>query len=354
MMDLALRLAARGLGRTWPNPAVGCVIARGDIVVGRGWTQPGGRPHAETEALGRAGVAARGATAYVTLEPCAHYGKTPPCADALIEAGVARVVVATMDSNPAVDGAGLAMLRAAGIEVETGPGMAAARDLNAGFFSRVERGRPMVTLKVALTLDGRIAAETGQSQWITGAAARRRAHLLRAIHDAILVGSETALADDPMLTCRLPGLEDRSPVRVVVDRRRRLHRKLSLIESAARFPTWVFTAAGPDTSWHGEMAAAGVEVIAIDGAIDEVLSGLAERGVTRLLIEGGATIATAFVKAGSVDRLALFRAPLLFGAGGRPAVDGLGLGDIGEAPAFVRLAVETIGQDILETYRARD
>jgi diaminohydroxyphosphoribosylaminopyrimidine deaminase/5-amino-6-(5-phosphoribosylamino)uracil reductase len=365
MMELALRLAARGLGRTWPNPAVGCVIARGDIVVGRGWTQPGGRPHAETDALDRAGEAARGATAFVTLEPCAHYGKTPPCAEALIDAGIARVVVATVDSNPEVDGAGLAMLREAGIEVETGAGAAAARDLNAGFFSRVERGRPIVTLKVALTLDGRTAAETGQSKWITGAAARRRTHLLRATHDAILVGSATALADDPMLTCRLPGMADRSPVRIVLDRRRRLHRKLALIESAARIPTWIFTAAGPEAPWHAEMTAAGAEVVTMNGigdggddddraTVDWVLGAVAERGVTRVLVEGGAMVATAFLKAAAVDRLMLFRAPLLFGDGGHPAVTGLGIADIGEAPAFDRLSVETIGEDILETYRARD
>ena len=364
MMALALRLARRGLGRTWPNPAVGCVIEREGVVVGRGWTQPGGRPHAETEALDRAGPMARGATAHVTLEPCAHHGKTPPCAEALIDAGIARVVAAIEDTNPEVAGAGLAMLRDAGIEVVTGPGAAAARDLNAGFFRVIEKGRPLVMLKTALTLDGRIATETGQSQWVTGGAARRRTHLLRATHDAILVGSGTALADDPMLTCRLPGLEDRSPVRVVVDRRRRLHRKLALIESAARFPTWIFTAAGPDTGWHREMAAAGVEVLAMDRTIDgadddrvaadRVLAALAGRGITRLLIEGGAIIATGFLRAGAVDRLAVFRAPVLFGDGGRPAVAGLGLGDIGDAPAFERIFIETVGEDTLETYRARD
>ncbi len=216
-MRAALALARRGLGRVWPNPAVGCVLVRDDHVIGRGWTRAGGRPHAEAEALMRAGEAASGATAYITLEPCAHTGKTPPCAEALIGAGVKRAVIAVEDPDPRVSGKGIEMLKEAGMEVAIGIGEKEAKRLNAGFFSRITRGRPLITLKTATTLDGRIATGTGDSRWITGPGARRRGHMMRAMNDAVLTGIGTVLADDPSLTCRLPGLEDRSPVRIVVD-----------------------------------------------------------------------------------------------------------------------------------------
>src|SRR5438876_2801019 len=240
-MRAALGLACRGLGRVWPNPAVGCVIAKEGRVVGRGWTQPGGRPHAETEALARAGTAANGATAYVTLEPCCHWGRTPPCADALIAAGLSRVVVALEDPDPRVVGGGLARLRAAGIAVETGLGAADAAEINAGFLQRLRLGRPLVTLKLATSLDGRIATTSGESRWITGPAARERAHLLRATHDAILVGTDTVIADNPELTCRLPGLDAHSPVRVVIDRHLRIPLDARVFAAARQTPCWVVT-----------------------------------------------------------------------------------------------------------------
>jgi diaminohydroxyphosphoribosylaminopyrimidine deaminase / 5-amino-6-(5-phosphoribosylamino)uracil reductase len=222
-MAAALSLAARNLGQVWPNPAVGCVVVdAAGRVVGRGFTQPGGRPHAETEALAMAGERARGGTAFVTLEPCAHHGKTPPCAEALIAAGIARCIAAIEDPDPRVSGRGLAMLRQAGIAVETGPLADQARTLNAGFLTRVTAGRPFVALKLATSLDGCIATRAGESRWITGEAARAFGHRLRATHDAIAVGSGTVLADDPELTCRLAGLEHRSPVRLVFDRRGRV------------------------------------------------------------------------------------------------------------------------------------
>ena len=205
-MRAALALARRGLGSTWPNPTVGCVLVADGHVIGRGWTQPGGVPHAETVALERAGDQARGATAYISLEPCSHYGKTPPCADALVAAGISRAVLAMQDPNPDIDGRGIDKLKAAGVDVELGLMEAEARKVNAGFSLMVERGRPLVTLKTATTLDGRIAVSSGASQWITGAAARRRAHLLRSQNDAVMVGAGTAVADNPQLTCRLPGL----------------------------------------------------------------------------------------------------------------------------------------------------
>lgn len=296
-MALALRLAERGLGRTWPNPAVGCVVARDDRIVGRGWTQPGGRPHAEVEALRRAGARALGATAYVSLEPCAHYGRTPPCTMALLQAGVRRVVAAAPDPDPRVDGRGIAQLRQAGVEVETGVMQAEALALNAGFILRVRAGRPLVTLKLATSLDGRIATRTGASQWITGEVARARAHQLRATHDAILIGSGTALADDPALTCRLPGLEDRSPVRVVLDGRLRLPPTSRLAQSAREVPTWVVTRAGADPGCAAALEQQGVEVltVGVDGGgrpdVGLALAALAGRGITRVLVEGGAELA---------------------------------------------------------------
>jgi len=243
-MGVALTLARRGLGSVWPNPSVGCVLVRDARFVARGWTQPGGRPHAETEALKRAGDAARGATAYVSLEPCAHHGATPPCADALVRAGIARCVAAVEDRDPRVAGRGLAALREAGVETTLGVCGAEAEDLNAGFFMRVRHGRPLVTLKLATSLDGRIATHAGHSQWITGEGARRRTHLLRAEHDAVMVGAATALADDPLLTCRLPGAEQRSPVRIVADGRMQLPLTARLVTSAASAPTWLITLDG--------------------------------------------------------------------------------------------------------------
>src|SRR5689334_3086514 len=260
-MGAALALARRGLGNVWPNPAVGCVIINGGKIVGRGWTQPGGRPHAETEAIARAGDAARGGTAYVTLEPCAHWGKTPPCTEALIAAGVLRVVAAVEDPDPRVAGGGLARLREAGIAVECGLCADEAIEINAGFFQRVRTGRPLVTLKLATSLDGRIATASGESRWITGPAARQRTHLLRAGHDAILVGTATVLADDPQLTCRLPGLEHRSPLRVALDRDLIIPADARLVAEARQVPTWFITTPGSDPERRDSLQRVGVEII---------------------------------------------------------------------------------------------
>jgi diaminohydroxyphosphoribosylaminopyrimidine deaminase / 5-amino-6-(5-phosphoribosylamino)uracil reductase len=359
MMSAALALARRGLGNVWPNPAVGCVIVSEGRVVGRGWTQPGGRPHAETEAIARAGEAARGATAYVTLEPCSHWGRTPPCAEALIASGVSRVVAAIEDPDPRVAGGGLARLRAAGIVVETNLCADAAAEVNAGFFSRVRTGRPLVTLKLATSLDGRIATASGESRWITGPAARERTHLLRATHDAILVGTATVLADNPQLTCRLPGLDHRSPVRVALDRNLAIPPAARLVAEARTVPTWIVTAAGSDPERRETLWRAGVELIdaAPDdaGRIDlaDALLRLGERGLTRLLVEGGGRLAAALLRAGLVDRLVWLHAPLLLGGDGVPSVSALGLAALAEAPGFELLSSETVGPDLLSTYRLR-
>ena len=359
-MRAALALARRGLGTVWPNPAVGCVIVDRGRVVGRGWTQPGGRPHGETEALGRAGQAARGATAYVSLEPCCHWGRTPPCTDALIAAGIRRVVVALEDPDPRVAGEGVRRLRAAGLDVDTGLCKAEAAEINAGFFCRLRNGRPLVTLKLATSLDGRIATARGESQWITGPPARERAHALRAAHDAIMVGTGTVLADDPQLTCRLPGLAQRSPVRVVIDRHLRIPATTHLISSARAVPTWVLTLRSADVARRQALLCAGATVIDIDsgpdgnGNLAAALAALGERGITRLLVEGGGHLAAAFGRAGLIDRLVWVHAPMLIGGDGIPAIAEIGLDVLSQAPSFERRLTETVGDDVLTMFRVRE
>jgi diaminohydroxyphosphoribosylaminopyrimidine deaminase / 5-amino-6-(5-phosphoribosylamino)uracil reductase len=363
-MRAALVLARRGLGIVWPNPAVGCVIVKDGRIVGRGWTQRGGRPHAETEALVRAGAAAAGgATAYVTLEPCCPFPgrRTPPCTEALIAAGIRRVVAALEDPFPPINGGGVAALRAAGIAVEIGLCAGEAAEINAGFFTRVRLGRPLVTLKLATSLDGRIATASGESRWITGPAARGYGHLQRATHDAILVGTGTVLTDDPALTCRLPGLGNRSPVRVVLDRNLRIPPHAHVFAGAADAPTWVITAPDGDPTRLERLRAAGVEIIAVaadgDGGIDldAALAALGQRGLTRVLVEGGGRLAAALLRRGLVDRLAWLHAPLMLGSDAVPAVAALGLNALDDAPRFERVSGEPLGDagDVLSLYRAR-
>jgi diaminohydroxyphosphoribosylaminopyrimidine deaminase / 5-amino-6-(5-phosphoribosylamino)uracil reductase len=358
-MRAALVLARRGLGNVWPNPTVGCVLVADAAVIGRGWTQPGGRPHAETEALRRAGRRAQGAAAYVTLEPCSHWGETPPCAEALIAGGLSRVVVAVEDPDPRVRGRGLERLREAGIAVELGLCAAEAAEVNAGFFSRIGRSRPLVTLKLATTLDGKIAMPGGESRWITGCAARVRAHLLRARHDAVMVGIGTALADDPELTCRLPGFGGRRrALRVVVDTRLRLPPTAQLVAGAAATPSWILTAHPSDPVRRAALEDRGATVIEVAAAADGIdlataLETLAAGGVTRLLVEGGARLAASLLRARLVDRLAWFHAPRLIGGDGMPAIAALGLAELAEAPVFERSSTETIGSDVLTLFRVK-
>ena len=358
-MGLALRLAERGLGRTWPNPPVGCVVVKEGRIVGRGWTQPPPGNHAEVEALSRAGAEAIGATAYATLEPCCHYGRTPPCTMALIHADIRRVVVATTDPFPRVDGRGIDQLRQAGIQVDVGLMKAEAEALNAGFLLKVNENRPLVTLKLAASLDGKIATRQGESQWITGEQARARGHHLRATHDAIMVGSGTALADDPALTCRLPGLEGRSPVRVVLDRRCRLPLTSRLVRRADKTPVWLITSAELPDETLRHYREAGIEIIPIGlGAEDRLdltaaMQALADRGITRLLVEGGAALAASLLRAKLVDRLVWFQAPLIIGGDGRPAVENLSIDRLAATPVFERIALEVLASDTGATYTTR-
>lgn len=352
-MAAALRLAARGLGRVWPNPAVGCVIVNQERVVGRGWTQPGGRPHAETEALRRAGEAARGATAYVTFEPCAHHGQTPPCAEALVAAGIGRVVIGCPDPDPRVAGKGVAILRTAGIEVVEYVMREAAETLNQGFLTRLSADRPMVTLKIAASIDGRVATASGHSRWITDEPARRLGHLLRANHDAIAVGSGTVKADNPLLTCRLHGLEDTSPVRVVFDGQLATSPDSQLVSTSDRVPTWLVTTKAAPKANRKALAETDVEIIDVgghrDGSIDmaDALEALAARGVTRVLVEGGPRLATVFLKAGLADRVAWFSAPIALGGDALPALGDLGFDRVDEAFRLVPDDIMLIGNDML-------
>ncbi len=357
MMRAALALARRSLGRTWPNPAVGCVIVKDGTVVGRGRTRDGGRPHAEVEALARAGERARGATAYVTLEPCSHFGKSPPCADALIGAGVAKVVSAMEDPFPEVNGRGHARLRAAGIAVEVGEGGDEAAEINAGFLMRVREGRPLFHLKLATSLDGDIATASGESKWITGEGARAHVHRLRAIHDAVLIGAGTALADDPDLGCRLPGLGAYSPTRVVLDSQARLGASSRLAMTARERPVWLLCTAQAPQAARRALHDRGVEVIELpagpDGHVDPGVTAreLGKRQLTRVLIEGGAEVAAAFLKAGLVDRVSVYRAGLFLGRDGRSAIASLGLGRLDFAPRFSLVSSQIVGGDTLETWR---
>jgi diaminohydroxyphosphoribosylaminopyrimidine deaminase / 5-amino-6-(5-phosphoribosylamino)uracil reductase len=357
-MQLALTLGRRGQGRTWPNPAVGAVLVKDGVVVGRGWTQPGGRPHAEPEALRRAGEAARGATLYVTLEPCSHFGKSPPCADAIIAAGVARVVSAIEDPNPEVAGQGHARLRAAGIAVDIGLcGLEAAHD-HAGHFRRVRDRRPHVILKLAVSADDRIGAAGGKPVAITGEAARARVHLLRAQCDAILVGIGTVLADDPLLTCRLPGMIKRSPVRLVLDRALRLPGTSALVHSARETPLWVMTSSLAEASAAMKLGAAGAQVLRTATTatpppgfdLAAALHALAGKGITRLLVEGGSRVASSFVALDLADEVWLLRGPDPIGDGGIAALDALPLRAITQSPKFKTRACESLQRDTLTIY----
>jgi diaminohydroxyphosphoribosylaminopyrimidine deaminase/5-amino-6-(5-phosphoribosylamino)uracil reductase len=354
-MQLALALGRRGLGRTWPNPAVGAVVVKDGVILGRGWTQPGGRPHAETEALKRAGKAARGATLYATLEPCSHQGKTPPCVDAIIRAGIARVVSALDDPNPEVAGQGYAKLRERGIAVETGLCADEAAQAHAGHLRRMREGRPQVLLKLAVSADGKAGLAGRKPTAITGEEARTRVHLMRAEADAILVGVGTVLSDDPHLTCRLPGMQERSPVRVILDARLRAPLSTSVVSTAREVPTWAFGAAGASPVAEDILKTKGVEVFraeAKDGSLDlaQVLKALAERGITRLMVEGGPKVAAAFVAADLVDDVALFRSSNAIGPDGIDALEGLPLTALTQSPKLKAVASEAIGADILETF----
>ena len=359
-MTAALALARRNLGSTWPNPSVGCVLVRRGVVVGRGTTAPGGRPHGEAVALDMAGERARGATAYVALEPCAHRRNGSSCSDSLVHAGVDRVVVPMTDPDPRTSGRGIMRLREAGIDVDVGALAHEARDIHAGFTSRITTGRPLVTLKIAASLDGRIATATGESQWITGQQARRAVHGLRLHHDAVLIGCGTAGIDDPLLTCRLHGLEHRSPVRIVADSNLGLSLKSALVASAGNIPTWIVCGRDADENRKEALREAHVNVIEVDrdhsGRVSPkaMMAALGSRGLTRLLVEGGAMLAGSLVRDDLVDRVAWFHAPLLLGHDAAASLTGLDVESLTDARRWRVLFHRAWGQDGLTVLASGD
>jgi diaminohydroxyphosphoribosylaminopyrimidine deaminase/5-amino-6-(5-phosphoribosylamino)uracil reductase len=354
-MRLALSLGRRGMGRVSPNPAVGCVIVKAGRVIGRGWTQPGGRPHAERVALDQAGGTARGATAYVSLEPCDHTGRTPPCSLALIEAGVARVVIAVGDPDPRTAGGGVARLQAAGIDVATGVLEAEAARDHAGFFSRVRDGRPLLGLKLATTIDGRIATATGESRWITGPEARRWVHGQRICHDAVMVGAGTARLDDPDLTVRGFG-EVAQPIRIVLSRRLDLPLSGRLAISAGQVPVWLLHGREAPGEARTAWAARGARLIEVPsvagGHVDltAALAALGEAGLTRVFCEGGGTLAAALLAADLADEVAVVTAGRAIGAEGTPAVGAMGIAALAEAPRFRLADTRVLGGDVLSRW----
>lgn len=345
-MQRALNLAAQGLGRTAPNPSVGCIIVKDGIVVGEGRTADGGHPHAETVALEEAGEKAAGATAYVTLEPCCHSGKTPPCTDALINARIARVVIACRDPDPRVAGQGFSALKAAAIVVDTDLYRDEAEDLNRGFFLTQIEKRPLVTLKIATSLDGRIALANGKSQWITGVRAREDAHYLRSRHDAIVTGIGTVLADDPRMTVRIKDQRNKPMIRIVMDRKGRLPEAARLYDDLPVDPLWIWN--GKDLrTCAGEDLAGGKHS---DCEIDSLLSSLAQNGVTRLLVEAGTGVTTSFVRSGFIDELYWYRAASVLGGDSQSAINALQLEALTSAPRYNLKEVRALDEDRLEIY----
>jgi diaminohydroxyphosphoribosylaminopyrimidine deaminase/5-amino-6-(5-phosphoribosylamino)uracil reductase len=346
-MDYALRLGRRALGTTAENPSVGCVIVRDGRVLGVGWTQAGGRPHAETEALNIAGEQAKGATAYITLEPCAHHGRTGPCAESLVMAGIARVVTAIEDPDPRVSGRGHGILRAAGVAVDLGVGAEEARHDLAGFLTRIAKKRPYVTLKIGVSADGKIAAGPRQRTSITGPEVKARVHLMRAQSDAVLVGLSTVLIDDPELTCRLPGMEARSPIRIVADTRLSIPSKAKLVKTAEQVPVWILSTRKGSVS-------AGITVIDCrqtpGGWVDlaDALQQLGSRNINRLLVEGGSHISQSLLDADLVDEVQVFQNPLVIGPQGIDAIVEMPLENL--ANQFRQTGKEVLGSDTLTVY----
>lgn len=348
-MRHALSLARRGVGRTWPNPSVGCVIVKNGLIVGRGRTAESGRPHAEAAALAEAGTNARGATAYVSLEPCAVMGRDAPCAQALITAGIQRAVIACIDTNPVVSGKGIENLKQAGVDVTFGVLEEEAQALNKGFFLRINENRPLVTLKTACSLDGKVALGNGQSQWITGEVARRHVHHLRGWHDAVMVGIGTVKADDPMLNARVDGIVHNT-VRIVLDASLETPLESKLVRTAKEFPVWIFYVDNP-VDKKGALEQAGVRLFQMqDKSVKPILEALAAQGMTRVLVEGGRSVHSAFLQEGYGDEFYIYRAPSVLGADAFDALLPLGHEDLGSVKSFERREVLHLGKDLLEIY----
>lgn len=355
-MKRALELAARGRGRTSPNPMVGAVVVKEDRIIGEGWHQRAGGPHAEVFALEEAGEAARGAALYVTLEPCSIFGRTPPCAPAVIRSGITRVIIASRDPNPRVDGQGSAALRQAGLVVEEGLLEEEARSLNEVYHKYITTGRPFVLVKVAMSLDGAVAAQSGDARWISGAESRARTHQLRAEYDAILTGSGTVAADDPLLTARSQDPEARQPLRIILDSRGSISATARLVTTAGEFPTLLVTTEQAPPEKIELLKRAGLEALVLESRqgripLPELLSELGRRKITGVLVEGGPTLVTAFINEGLFDKLVFFMAPKLLGADARPFYCEIGPPRVNDALTLDIRRVGQCGADvIIEAY----
>ncbi len=354
-MRTAIALAKRGLGQTAPNPSVGCVIVKNGRVAGRGFTAPGGRPHAEVIALRAAGEQARGGTAYVTLEPCSFAGKSGPCTEALIAAGITRVVLGAQDPHPKVNGAGIARLKSAGIQVTENVLRQECEAVIAGFATVQRERRPLLHLKLATSLDGRIATAGGESQWITGTEARRAVHAMRGRHDAVLTGVGTVLEDDPELTCRIEGFRTAPLVRIVVDSQLRTPLLSKLVRGAAQHPLWILHRDSADKHRRRALEDAGVKLIELPGTNAGVdlragMSALAQEGLTLIMAEGGGTLAAGLLRAALVDRISWFHAPCIIGGDGFPAAEGFGVSKLEDAPRFAFMFSKRLGHDMLSQF----
>ncbi len=350
-MKSAIAMARRGIGRTAENPSVGCVIVKDGCIIARARTSDGGRPHAERGALEQVGEAARGATLYVTLDPCTHHGQTPPCTDAIIQAGVKRVVIGAADVDPRVHGKSVKTLQDAGIEVTTDVLSEECRSVNIGFFTRIEQSRPYITLKTACTLDGKIATRSGQSKWITGELARKSVHQLRSRHDAILVGIETVIADDPALTTRLDGIEHKS-ARIVLDTDLRTPVNSQLVKTAKQAPVHIFYTQTSNS--HDPLIEAGASLHKVPKHdLGSVLECLADIGTNRLLVEGGASVHTSFLKQGLFDELHLYRAPTCLGADGLSVINAMNITELANRLDLQCVERKTLGQDCFEIYKVK-
>ena len=353
-MRLALSLGRRCIGSTWPNPSVGCVIVKGDCVVGRGWTQPTGRPHAEVEALRRAGKAAEGATAYISLEPCAHHGESPPCTNALLAAGIKRVVAPIGDCDPRVSGRGFDILRSAGVDITTGVCVSEAQKDHRGFFLRNQQGRPHITLKLASSLDGRIATSVGESKWITGPQARRFVHKMRLKHDAIMIGAGTARADDPSLTVRDMGVK-RQPIRVVVSRYLDIPLVGNLARSVHKVPVWLVHSRDADhaklTAWK-QLGARFFPCNVTKSQLDptDILKSLGEAGLNQVLCEGGSALSASLLSADLVDELVTFVSGIAIGGDGLESVGAMGIDQLNDASRFLLDSVINVEGDVMVTW----
>ncbi len=360
-MAAALELAREGLGSSWPNPSVGCMLVKDGQLIAKGQTSKTGRPHAEQNALALAGENAIGSLAYVSLEPCAHVGETSACADLLAGAGIVKCIYALEDPDPRVSGRGGESMRKSGMEVQSGLLEDEARDLNQGFFLRIKKKRPMITLKLATSSDGKIAASAvsaagggTKEKWITGRLAREQGHYMRASHDAILVGLGTILADDPTLTCRIPGSENRSPVRIILDSSLKTPVASKLVQTADKVPVWIISEKAANEKASKKYQGMGVKILTVPDCRDlaGVLAHLAEEGLTRLMVEGGAKVSESFLASGFVDHVAWFRAPVELGDDALPALGGKDIALVLRQRGFRRISSEKIGNDVLEKFSA--